>query len=180
MTSVAFKNYRRVIFWLLIATAPVLSYKFGADSVHSGSHDPYDAITNDCERAVYENKPDVVFKLSNQYEKTELKEFLKRKEDPSLRVWDDYRGYPYYRALAYEASGDYKGAFEAFADGCDELVTNAHNGNVYDIGNEYDAAPKKKTPGITPWRPAGNSSFPSGPWKFPTSARCPSPTLWTR
>lgn len=112
MTSVAFKNYRRVIFWLLIATALILSYKFGADSVRSGSHDPYDAIADDCERAVYENKPDVVFKLSNQCEKTELKEFLKRKEDPSLRVWDDYRGYPYYRALAYEASGDYKSALK--------------------------------------------------------------------
>ena len=47
----------------------------------------------------------------------------------------------------YLSNGDYKGAFMAFADDCDELVTNAYNGNVYDIGNEYDAEPARKTPG---------------------------------
>ncbi len=45
------------------------------------------------------------------------------------------------------SSGDYKGAFLSFANDCDDLVTNAHNGNVYDIGNEYDAGPASKTPG---------------------------------
>ncbi len=58
------KNLRCFVFCLLIATALILSYKFGADSVRSGSHDPYDAIADDCERAVYENKPDVVFRAS--------------------------------------------------------------------------------------------------------------------
>ena len=110
------RNLRIVIYFLLIATVLVLSCKVScgplADSVHSNFHNPYFVLSSNCERAIYDNKPDRVLKLSNKYEKLELRDFVKRKEDPSLRVWEGYRGYPYYRALAHEASGDYENALK--------------------------------------------------------------------
>ena len=96
------RNLRIVIYFLLIATVLVLSCKVTcgpvADSLHSYFHNPYCVLSSNCERAIYDNKPDLVLKLSNKYEKLELRDFLKRKEDPSLRVWEGYRGDSYYRA----------------------------------------------------------------------------------
>lgn len=44
------------------------------------------------------------------------------------------------------SDGDFYGAFETFADDCDTLVTNAKEGNIYDVGNTFEKETEKKVP----------------------------------